>query len=93
MIEDRFTGARPEIDGSIQRTTGILPTYNNDQLVFASSESECNSLWAARKEALWALTAVRPENTQIWSTDVAVPISRLAEIVGKLAKFDILLLC
>ncbi|KAJ5578617.1 FAD-binding domain-containing protein [Penicillium hispanicum] len=79
----KFTGTRPEIDGSIQRTKGILPIYNNDQLVFASSESECNSLWAARKEALWALTAVRPENTQIWSTDVAVPISRLAEIVDR----------
>jgi D-lactate dehydrogenase (cytochrome) len=41
-----------------------------------------DSLWSARKQALWASLAVRPEGTQIWSTDVAVPISRLAEIIG-----------
>jgi D-lactate dehydrogenase (cytochrome) len=41
------------------------------------------NLWAARKEALWATLAVRPEGTQIWSTDVAVPLSRMAEIIGE----------
>lgn len=41
------------------------------------------NLWAARKEALWAVLAVRPEGTQIWSTDVAVPLSRMAEIIGE----------
>ncbi|KAJ5733933.1 hypothetical protein N7493_002719 [Penicillium malachiteum] len=33
------------------------------------------------KEAIWAIIATGPEGSQIWSTDVAVPISRLAEIV------------
>lgn len=41
-----------------------------------------NSLWSARKEALWACLAVRPDGTQIWSTDVAVPISKLADLIG-----------
>lgn len=41
------------------------------------------SLWSARKQALWANLAVRPEGTQIWSTDVAVPLSRMAELIGK----------
>jgi D-lactate dehydrogenase (cytochrome) len=40
------------------------------------------NLWAARKEALWATLAVCPEGTQIWSTDVAVPLSKMAEIIG-----------
>ena len=40
------------------------------------------SLWSARKQALWACLAARPEGTQIWSTDVAVPISRMADMIG-----------
>lgn len=40
-----------------------------------------DSLWAARKTALWASLATRPEGTQMRSTDVAVPMSRLADIV------------
>ncbi|KAK7417846.1 hypothetical protein QQX98_004321 [Neonectria punicea] len=39
------------------------------------------SLWSARKQALWANLAARPEGTQIWSTDVAVPLSRMAELI------------
>ena len=42
-----------------------------------------DSLWAARKEALWATLAVRPEGTSAWSTDVAVPISQMAKLIGK----------
>ena len=42
------------------------------------------ALWSARKQALWASLAVRPEGTQIWSTDVAVPISRMADLIGML---------
>lgn len=79
----RFTGTNVEIEESIQRTQKVLPLYKGDKLEFASSQSDRDNLWAARKEAIWAIIATGPENTQIWSTDVAVPISRLAEIVGK----------
>lgn len=48
----------------------------------ASTEADMESLWSARKQALWATLAIRPEGTQIWSTDVAVPISRMAELIG-----------
>lgn len=40
-----------------------------------------DSLWSARKTALWASLATRPDGTEMRSTDVAVPISRLADIV------------
>lgn len=43
-----------------------------------------DSLWSARKQALWASLAVRPEGTEVWSTDVAVPISRMADIISML---------
>ncbi len=46
-----------------------------------TTEQEMQDLWSARKLALWSMLAIRPEGTQIWSTDVAVPLSRMAEII------------
>ncbi|PWY83618.1 hypothetical protein BO70DRAFT_379375 [Aspergillus heteromorphus CBS 117.55] len=77
----KFTGTQAGINDSIQRTRSILSSNKSKELVFAKSQEEGDTLWAARKQALWAMLAVRPEGTEIWSTDVAVPISRLAEIV------------
>ncbi|KAJ5088821.1 D-lactate dehydrogenase [Penicillium angulare] len=77
----KFTGTNVEIQESIQRTQNIIPLYKGEKLEFASSQADRDNLWAARKEAIWAIIATGPENTRIWSTDVAVPLSRLAEIV------------
>lgn len=41
-----------------------------------------HNLWSARKEAVWAMCSQRAEGAQIWSTDVAVPLSRMPEIIG-----------
>ncbi len=41
-----------------------------------------HNLWSARKEAIWAMCSQRAEGTQIWSTDVAVPLSQMPEIIG-----------
>ncbi|KAH6616192.1 hypothetical protein B0J18DRAFT_452043 [Chaetomium sp. MPI-SDFR-AT-0129] len=48
---------------------------------FARSKQEEHDLWAARKEALFTMTSTRAPGHAMWSTDVAVPISRLAEMV------------
>ncbi|KAF3903315.1 hypothetical protein AA313_de0200568 [Arthrobotrys entomopaga] len=40
-------------------------------------------LWSARKEALWSMLALREKSGDVWSTDVAVPLSRLADIIGE----------
>ena len=57
---------------------------------FARSEDEAVELWSARKEALWSLMAKRRQGNgesgvedHVWTTDVAVPISRLPEIIEK----------
>ena len=57
---------------------------------FARNQDEAAELWSARKEALWSLMAKkRPGNDEnggedhVWTTDVAVPISRLPEIIEK----------
>ncbi|OQD85118.1 hypothetical protein PENANT_c011G03051 [Penicillium antarcticum] len=53
----------------------------------SESKKEETELWAARKEALWTMTSIKPDGHALWSTDVAVPISRLAEII-ELSKKD-----
>lgn len=45
------------------------------------------ALWSARKQVLWASLAVKPEGTEVWSTDVAVPLSRMADLIGKCLPF------
>lgn len=78
----RFSGTQTSIDDDIARTREIANANKGGDFDFASSEQDMANLWAARKEALWATLAVRPEGTQIWSTDVAVPLSKMAEIIG-----------
>ncbi|RAK81577.1 FAD-binding oxidoreductase [Aspergillus fijiensis CBS 313.89] len=77
----KFSGTTAGINESIDRTREILKNNKGDELMFASSPEEGDNLWSARKQALWTTLAARPPGTEIWSTDVAVPISRLAEIV------------
>ncbi|RAL09354.1 FAD-binding oxidoreductase [Aspergillus homomorphus CBS 101889] len=77
----KFTGTTSGIKESIDRTRQVLASNKGEEMVFASTAEEVDNLWSARKQALWAILAARPQGTEIWSTDVAVPISRLAEIV------------
>merc|ERR1712187_1041114 len=49
---------------------------------FARDDDEMQELWSARKEALWSVIAMRrgPED-HVWTTDVAVPMSQLPNII------------
>lgn len=48
---------------------------------FATDPEDQKMLWSARKEALWSMLALRREGDDVWSTDVAVPLSRLPDII------------
>jgi D-lactate dehydrogenase (cytochrome) len=49
---------------------------------FAKNADEARELWSARKEALWSVMAMKRDDTDhVWTTDVAVPISRLPDII------------
>jgi D-lactate dehydrogenase (cytochrome) len=39
-------------------------------------------LWSARKGAVLCIVAAKPKDAWILGTDVAVPISRMADIIG-----------
>jgi D-lactate dehydrogenase (cytochrome) len=50
-------------------------------LQFATTPKEQDELWAARKQALWSMLSLREGDEEVWTTDVAVPISRLPDII------------
>ncbi|TEY80406.1 hypothetical protein BOTCAL_0038g00040 [Botryotinia calthae] len=91
----KFSGTEQAIKDHIQRVQTIAKQLKGGEFQFAKTEEDKIVLWSARKEALWAMLAQRPPGTEIWSTDCAVPMSRLAEIIdvskaesGKLGLFS-----
>lgn len=67
----------------------IAKRNGSTSFVFASSAEERDELWSARKAALWSMLALKKDPTdKVWITDVAVPLSRLADII-EVTKDDI----
>jgi D-lactate dehydrogenase (cytochrome) len=84
----KFSGPTQEgVQADISQLEKLIKNCNPGKAYFARSKQEETDLWAARKEALWTMTSIKPEGHGLWSTDVAVPISRLAEII-ELSKKD-----
>ncbi|KAK4234768.1 D-lactate dehydrogenase [Achaetomium macrosporum] len=78
----KFSGTTEGIQSDIARTASLIQSVQPQApLHFARTKQEEHDLWAARKESLFTMTSMRPAGHEMWSTDVAVPISRLAEII------------
>ncbi|KAK6189666.1 hypothetical protein LQW54_013029 [Pestalotiopsis sp. IQ-011] len=78
-----FSGTTAGIQSDISRVETIIKPFNAGQFFFAQTKQEEIDLWSGRKEALWTMMSIKPEGFNIWSTDVAVPISRLADIISE----------
>ena len=61
--------------------SAIASAHGGGAIHWAAQEEDRAKLWQARHDAFWATQAIRPPGTQSISTDVCVPISRLAECV------------
>lgn len=60
----------------------IAKTHKSGDFEFAINAEERKTLWSARKGSLWSMLALRnKEGMKVWSTDVAVPLSRLPDII------------
>lgn len=79
----KFSGSKASVADNIQEVQKISLANRGGAFEFARDEAEQNALWSGRKMALWSFLSLRPEGTELYSTDVAVPFSRVAEIVGK----------
>ena len=82
---DRFSGTKAGVKDNIASVQKIAKSYNCGNFEFARSVEEQKALWSARKESLWCMLALRGEGQEVWSTDVAVPLSRMADLIGNIS--------
>jgi D-lactate dehydrogenase (cytochrome) len=71
-----------QVQENISMVKAIAKANKGGDFEFAVSPEEQKTLWSARKESLWSMLALRREGDEVWSTDVAVPLSRLPDIIG-----------
>ncbi|KAJ5731027.1 uncharacterized protein N7483_005535 [Penicillium malachiteum] len=78
----KFTGTPAAVKEQISMVQKIASNASGKSFEFARGQEEIKELWSARKQALWSVMAMRrgPED-RVWTTDVAVPMSRLPEII------------
>lgn len=74
--------------GAVKEQIGIVQKLakqtGSKTFEFAKTDEEQKSLWSARKEALWSVMAMKKDSSDhVWTGDVAVPISRLPDIINE----------
>lgn len=77
----KFSGTKGGVNEQIQVIQNIAKEEGCKEFEFARDEDTQHELWSARKEALWSVLAVKGTGDQVWTGDVAVPISRLPDII------------
>src|SRR5277367_818216 len=77
----KFSGTKAGVRENIGLVKAIAKAHKGGDFEFAASPEEQKLLWSARKESLWSMLALRKDGSEVWSTDVAVPFSRLADII------------
>ena len=80
-----FHGSEASVKEQAEMFGAIAEDFNGAGFEFVSNAEDRNKLWQARHDAYWAVTGQRPGKQGI-STDVCVPISRLAECVVETQK-------
>ena len=83
----KFAGTPAAVNEQINITQKLASSKRCKSFDFAKGTEEAGELWSARKEALWSVMAKRrDESDHVWTTDVAVPISRLPDIIEETKK-------
>lgn len=68
------------VAGQAETVQALAADHGGHSFRWATRLEDREKLWQARHEALYAAVALRP-GARAWTTDVCVPISRLAECV------------
>jgi len=77
-----FHGTDETVALQSEQFAEIAAECGGGEFLWTSNAEERNKLWKARHDAYWACRALAPELAAL-STDVCVPISRLAECVAE----------
>jgi D-lactate dehydrogenase (cytochrome) len=81
MLFLEFHGTDASVAEQSERFGDIAKDLGGGPFDWATRAEDRNKLWQARHDAYWAARRLRP-GTQALSSDVCVPISRLAECVS-----------
>lgn len=79
----KFSGTAAGVKEQVALVKGLAKSTGGLSFDFARSADEITELWSARKEALWSTMAVKKPGEHVWTGDVAVPMSRLPDIIGE----------
>lgn len=80
----KFSGTETSVKEQISIVQKLTKSSAGKSFDFATNAAEAKELWSARKEALWSVIAMKKDpNDKVWTTDVAVPISKLPEIIER----------
>jgi D-lactate dehydrogenase (cytochrome) len=78
----KFTGTESGVQEEIQVVQDMAKEVGNKEFIFAQDEQEAEDLWQARKTILWGAQIMKKhDDDHTWITDVAVPMSRLPEMI------------
>ena len=77
----KFSGTKAGVKDNISNVEALAKRHGGANIEFAKDDASAKTLWSARKEALWSMLALRQTGNEVWSTDVAVPLSRLSDII------------
>ena len=79
----KFSGTKVGVQDNIEDVRKIVSNNEGSELEVEEDKAKQTVLWSARKEALWSMLCMRESGHEVWSTDVAVPLSRLPDLVGR----------
>ena len=77
-----FHGTKASVAEQSDLFQEIASDFGGGNFIWTTDPEERNKIWQARHDAYWASRQLRPECDGV-STDICVPISRLAECVGQ----------
>ncbi len=78
----KLSGTRASVKDNIDGVLQIVKQNGGSDFEVEQDPKKQVTLWSARKEALWSMLCLREGGTEVWSTDVAVPLSKVPDLVG-----------
>ena len=77
-----FHGSDSAVEEQARMTQDIANEHEGSEFQWTKNAEQRRRMWRARHDVAWATKLLHPQG-QIWSTDVCVPISRLAECINQ----------
>ena len=78
----KFVGTHAAVEEQIQRVDELTQGRRSGPFRFAFNEKQASDMWAVRKNALPTILSHRDADHEMYSTDLAVPLSRLPAMVA-----------